>query len=423
MKKRIFLELLTIFGFDSQAGKAIVAEGYNTLDSLADVTESHLTGMFVDVQKRFKQLLFPSRATFKLRIAHYYAINCRRHELHPRCRELAVKESYSEISRMYLRMAEAKDTSTDVETFPTFNHKITFVMWRKQAENYLNTAKNASGVPLRYVIRDLERVPVITLTFNSLEEKQVATTPLRGSGFTTDNQRVCSLFHTACSSEPGWPFIRGFVKKQDGRAAWKALVEHFMSDGVLSTEKKKAYDSIKSAKYTGETPRYTFKTYVGHLQNNFEILAEYGEAVPEAKKVQDFLGGIHINNTQVAAAVAHVTGSTQYLEDFTAASNYVGTIVENHKGQLKRRNVSAINRNPGKGNGKGGKGKPRVSARSYTHEEWKMLTEEEQKKVRELRALKKKRKIQALEKESEDDDAEVPAGTQMNRQKKKSPTD
>ena len=86
----------------------------------------------------------------------------------------------------------------------------------------------------------------------------------------------------------GWLFIRSFAKGKNGRKPWKALAKHYLGAGPVSTEKQKAYATIKSAKYTGESARYTFETYVSSLQNAYETLAEFDEPVAEAKKVQDF---------------------------------------------------------------------------------------------------------------------------------------
>ena len=117
-----------------------------------------------------------------------------------------------------------------------------------------------------------------------------------------------------------------------------------MSDGALSEEKKRAYSTITTAKYSGESARHNFETYVGQLQNSFEVLAEYDEPVAEAKKVSDFLDGMKGDtNSNIAAAIAHVNGSPTMLEDFTAASDYIATIVSRNKDTLKRREIKTTN--------------------------------------------------------------------------------
>ena len=143
---------------------------------------------------------------------------------------------------------------------------------------------------------------------------------------------------------PGWDYIRSFGRGKNRQKAWKFLIKHYLGTGPISTEKRKAYAAIMATKYTGESSRFTFETYVSMLQNAYETLAEFDEPVAEAKKVQDFLDGIQVTNIYVSAAVANVTTNQDMKENFTDASNYVVTIVQNHKGTLSKRRISKLER-------------------------------------------------------------------------------
>ena len=62
----------------------------------------------------------------------------------------------------------------------------------------------------------------------------------------------------------------------------------------------------------------------------------------EAKKVQDFLDGIQVFNTFVRAAVANININGKMKENFTDASDYTDTTVQNDKNSLTRRKISKL---------------------------------------------------------------------------------
>ena len=259
----------------------------------------------------------------------------------------------------------------------------------------------------------------------SYREQRIIVTPHAGEAFKKDNERVWKIIQQLVLSGPGWPFIRKFAARCNGKMAWKALVKHYLSDGAMATEKKRAYDTLASLKYLGETNKYTFETYVGKFQDCFEILAEYREPVAENKKVTDFINGINVANPKMRAAIAHIEASEEMLEDFTATSDYLSTVVTRHKTELKRSIKSAqTGRNSG-GTGSKGKGTFRFTP---THKNvpkpiWLKLTDEQKRQCLDLRAKHKagkgkKRKAAAAATEAESSDEEQAAGLQMLRKKK-----
>ena len=327
--------------------------------------------------------------------------------------------SYAKIYRTYNASLEQKENTTDIDTPPSLTGKVNFVKWKKQAENYFSSVFNPVGVALMYVIRKDDQPPSAGTALLTLKDKRVACTPLCGEGYKQDNERVWTLLQQAIINGPGWPYICKFAKTKNGRMAWKSLLGHFMSDGVMSNEKKKAYDAISSTKYRGETAKFGFEQFVGTLQDLFEILAEYGEPVAESKKVRDFLDAIQVSNSHITSGMAYIQGNCAYLEDFKAASDYLAAIVKNQKDSLTRRGVSAFGRQRG-GRGRNGRGKrPRIHTNNYPPKEWDKLTPEEQKMVQKLRREQKedrssKRKTAAarLDKDKEPK-SDNNAGTQM----------
>jgi len=124
-------------------------------------------------------------------------------------------------------------------------------------------------------------------------------------------------------------------------------------------------------------------------------LAELNEAVPETKKVTDFLAGI--TDTRIANAKDLILGDIQKLQDFELCQQYLKTLVynkttqEKHERQiagLQQGNTNKTNKNKRDNKRKDGKDK-NVVVKSYSQEEWAKLTPEQRQKVKDLRAAKR----------------------------------
>ena len=200
--------------------------------------------------------------------------------------------------------------------------------------------------------------------------------------------------------------------------------EHYMGEGLIGSEKTKAYTTINNATYKGESRHFNFESYINTLQNAFEILAEFGEPVAEAKKVSDFLDHISVNHPMVSTGIAQINSNPAYKENFTAASNYLAAIIKDHKPSVQR-DVKSIKADKNKGNSNGN-GKKKNSSngenRTYSPSEWKKLTPEEKAEIRNRRAARKKRKAAALSasKESEEENSSDGNDASAMSKKKKS---
>ena len=411
-----FKRMLGIIGFDPLAAGKIVKDGYGQMSDLHEVSEEHFVSSFTSLVRKNKKLSFPATAQFKLLVAQFYATSCDRHGNIPIAQEVADTTTYKELRGMYILAKHFKVVGSDGIKLAKFESGTSFVKWRKQAENYLGSIFNTSGIPLAYVIRDEDHTPSQEKIYSIQNQKSIECTGHLGTGFISDNERVWTILQDAILGSTGEAFIRHCNKSKDGRKAWKALNAHYLGAGPISTQKQAAYATIDGAKYTGESARFTFETYVSTLQNAYETLAEFDEAVPEAKKVSDFLKGIHVTNTYVSAAVANVETSADMRANFTSASNYLANTVANHKKTLNRRTVSEFKKGPAKK--QGGPKKPKVENRDYSKADWDKLTRDEQDKVRKLRQAAKeakKRKAAALETDPEDEKADEAAGDAMAR--------
>jgi hypothetical protein len=137
-------------------------------------------------------------------------------------------------------------------------------------------------------------------------------------------------------------------------------------------------------------------------QNAHNTLAELDEAVPETKKVTDFLAGI--TDSRLSNAKDLILGDPDKLQNFEACQQYLKTLVYNKVTQEKHeRQISGIHQDQGKFKDDGGKLKNgggkrkgggviddgKVVARQYTRAKWFKLTPDQRKRIKDLRAAKR----------------------------------
>ncbi len=229
------------------------------------------------------------------------------------------------------------------------------------------------------------------------DARLVATTSLQGDWFTLDNHRVYDKFKALVLKGPGWSFIKQFDHLKDGRNAVLTLRPQCEGTSAIQTRKASSYAKILAAKYSGQRHNFTFDQYVDIHQAAYNTLAELDEAVPETKKVADFLAGI--SDPRLATAKDLTLGDTAKLGDFEACQQYLKALVYNTATQdTHERNVSGLQSGNPKGNGKRN-GKKRqgssksnagdVTARSYTRDEWMKVTKEQREKICTLQAAKR----------------------------------
>jgi hypothetical protein len=274
-------------------------------------------------------------------------------------------------------------------------------------------------VPLTYVVRkhcfadDNPEAPAIGRC-SSVDEALYHHATISG----LDDKRVWDLLYSLTYEGELYSFIQKFKKKQQGRNAFVALKLQCEGDAGKAAMKQAAYSAIASAVYSGNTTRFTFDDYVAKHQKAHNDLERLSEPIAESKKVKDFLDNLTDPRMQMAKTA--VMGDAARMQDFTATQQYLKTVYETIKTSSTRtpRNVGGLGtedqdnggRGRGRGRGgkkdggrgrggrggkKGGKAQERVRHGHYGKEEWDALTEDERKKVVELR-MARKRSISAL---------------------------
>ena len=396
-----FNQALTRIGFNVDTTEAIIDEGFDTLETLATVDEKDIDAMIKNVRDTRRELgadaegavTFPFLAIKRLKAMRFWATELVRTGrplnaglFHGAEITTAVNRYSTDAMRSEIEKDEDPDKPGELSDLTKWE-----VFWERWC-TYASRLRGAAKCPLTYIFRD-RAIPDpadFVGDYDSHDDFLVAVTVLGGAWYDLDNRRIYDEFKILVLKGPGWTFIKAFDKYKDGRNAILTLKRQCEGTSAVQTRKASAYAKIASAKYSGQKRNFTFDQYVEIHQAAYNTLADLDEAVPETKKVTDFLAGI--GDPRLANAKDLILGDPTKLQNFEACQQYLKTLVYNKATQDKHeRNVSGLtNTNGTKRKGKrGGPAKGDISTRSYSKEEWAKLTDEQRNKIRTLRAAKK----------------------------------
>ena len=309
---------------------------------------------------------------------------------------------------------ELKEASRDEDASkPDHLKKLTnWALWNEAFQNYLRQIVSAAKIPLVYLTRD-ERVADVVLDptdYPSPTAYLIEATILEGRHFALDNPRFYRELKSFTVNGEGLSYIKRYERSQDGRRAYLALKTQCEGTASKITRKNRAYASIANAVYSGSRRQYKFQDYINtHQTAHNEILdCDPTEAVPESKKVADFLKGI--TDPKLESAVSVVLGDTKMLNDFQMCQQYLSTTVENRATleKSKDRNISGVRSTGDKpGGGKKDTGKLpknfKLENKYYPPRIYRLLSQEQKDQLKEWSEKKGKRSVAALKKQIKDE--------------------
>ena len=219
--------------------------------------------------------------------------------------------------------------------------------WNESFQNYLRQIPSAAKIPLVYYLTREERETAVVLDpadFGNPMEFLIEATVLEGRLYELENLRFYRELKTFVVNGEGWSYIKKYERSQDGRKAYLALKTQCEGTASKITRKNKAYASIANATYSGLRCQYKFQDFINiHQTAHNEILdCDPTEAVPESKKVADFLKGI--TDPTLESAVSVALGDPKMLNDYQTSQQYLSTTVENRATleRSKERNIFGI---------------------------------------------------------------------------------
>ena len=140
----------------------------------------------------------------------------------------------------------------------------------------------------------------------------IAITVFGGEHYRIDNESVWIELKGQVIDGFAWSYIKKFERSQDGRGAVMASKRQCEDKTLIKTRKNAAYLSIRQSNYRGACKAFIFAQYVAIHQNAHNELEDCGEAMPESKKVSDFINGqYHRSESLGRDFVRHERGKVQ----------------------------------------------------------------------------------------------------------------
>jgi len=410
-------------GYDNATRIIISNQGITDMDSLRLLTSKDIDEMIKGLQRTQTAdgATYPFIATKKLKAFRFWAELCKR----TGDSDDPVLFTDAVCTHTLNRIKEEEDmVKSDTASRPEAITSLkSWRIWWESFDNYMAQTRGAARISLKYVYREHEEVTNDHrgATYASVDERLEACTKLQGDYYRIDNERVFKELKALLLAGPLFTYVRKFDATSNGRKAVLALKLQMDGETSLVTRKTRAYNDIATAAYRGERSGWTFAQYVAKHQTAHNELEQCEEPVAETKKVTDFLQGITDPTLLVGKGV--VMGDSDKLGSFEKCQQYLSTFTTNtltHAAR-NRRGVAEVNQNSnrsgGKGNkqsGKSGKGhfqktKGKVTARNYTSDEWKALSQEQRDQIRKLRKKQssenaEKRKAAAAHQGASDDE-------------------
>lgn len=210
-----------------------------------------------------------------------------------------------------------EDDKIKVSLPEKFEYK-NWVSFKDGMVNYFRQVKGTRGIPLYYVIRDDVR-PTGEMSFT---ERRIWDASLSGLEYNRDNAMVMQQLIQVFRDTDAWPYaaLAEFMKKQDGRGAWKNTCRHY--DGPHAVERRiaSAKRDLSELFYKSEA-QFPLERYVTQMTNCFRILEENGAPKAERDKMECFLNQIQNPNEYLRSYIAQIKMDVEMRKDFQAASN------------------------------------------------------------------------------------------------------
>ena len=178
-------------------------------------------------------------------------------------------------------------------SLPTFNGvQANFKVWNQKWRAYLGTLKNTDGIPLLYVIVQLQKEKASV-------RRQLQGASLKGSQFQTDNFKVSQLLESALAD--GSAYIYTSSHSGDGRRAYLELVRQYAGSFRQETRVQEIMAKLKSIQYRG-VKNFPWDKFTSVLLGHYEELKILDAKVGQRTQVRNLLDMIHHDKTRQIAA-------------------------------------------------------------------------------------------------------------------------
>ena len=294
---------------------------------------------------------------------------------------------------------EQSDTVSKAADPGKFKDEKKWPEWEPAFVNYLSTIPGVNGVPLSYVVREIEE-PVPDATYESFNEQAIACSPLQGTVFQADARKVHQLIKSFLQTETAEQWIKPLARKQSSRADMEALRKHYSGEGNTSRRIAVA-ERIRDTLHYKNERAMQFSAFLDKLQETFNIFGEENEPMTEQAKVRMLLKKVEHPQLQDAIGALRVRATMDGIT-FTECANHLSAQVSELPDHQSSRKLSATGSDRYKGSDpkriRGGG--PGASKRNGIHmpdgsvwtgfySDWNQLSKEDRQTVMDTRVKNK----------------------------------
>jgi hypothetical protein len=134
-----------------------------------------------------------------------------------------------------------------------FKENMKWEDWKPTFLNYICSISGRDGVPLEYICRDKDEAD--PTPNDDFLDNYVMMAPLEGDSYAIDTVQVHTfLVKFVLGNDTAEAKIQGLPRPNDGRDAFKRLVEHYEGIGIHAIDIREADEVIKSLFYAGKKP-------------------------------------------------------------------------------------------------------------------------------------------------------------------------
>ena len=227
-----------------------------------------------------------------------------------------------------------------------------------------------------------------------------------GEAFKKDNIQFWKILELNLLDTPGYNHIIPYEAKLDGRNAYLSLINFYEGEDFTTRLVDQAFGKLQAARYRGETTKFTFENFVNiHLKaHKMLVEAKYGTnglGLDDTMKKQYLKQGI-TEEAGLDMALSTFRSNARNYKTFEQQTSFLKAEVDAkiaRRAQLKtgkQTNVSSINKQGERRSQRSSNRRNKtilrqrvdgkiVEGRSYETTEWRKLTENQQKVVKDLR--------------------------------------
>lgn len=250
-----------------------------------------------------------------------------------------------------------------------------FTRFRRKLETVVSSIKGCRGISLDYLIRSEDPVNLANPPIedpspdvNSLDFMRLNTTH-QGPEFEKDNQDLFTLLRHYLTGTDGWNVISRYSRNRNGRNAFLALRAHYEGDSFNDLLKSRASIMMARTFYRGDNVKFKWENYVTiHLEAH-EMFFDAKDPLGESIKILNFKSGIR-PEAGLESSIDVARGNPEVNRTFDKYVAFLTEGVANRRGRKElfknsshQREVASYGR--GGGRGRGGRGRGRGFGRGF----------------------------------------------------------